>query len=102
MEPRNFKEVSKNPKWVVTTQNEYDALHANDTWEEVPYVPGMNILGCKWVYKTKLKSNGTLERFKSRLVAKGYDQVDSVDFEDTFNPVVKATAIRCVLSIVEQ
>lgn len=51
---------------------ELDALKANDTWEPLP--AGKRPIGCKWVYKVKLKVDGSLERYNARLVAKGYTQ----------------------------
>ena len=59
----------------------------------------MNVLGCKWVYKAKLQPNGSLERLKACLVAKGFNQVDGVDFFETFSPVIKQASIRVVLTI---
>ncbi|OMO78632.1 Integrase, catalytic core [Corchorus capsularis] len=59
----------------------------------------MNIVGCKWVFKTKTKADGSLERLKARLVAKGFNQVPGVDFLETFSPVVKPATIRVVLTI---
>ncbi|XP_026451153.1 uncharacterized protein LOC113351367 [Papaver somniferum] len=101
-EPKTFQQACKLPQWVQEMKNEHNSLYENDTYEHVLYQPGMNVLGCKWVYKTKIKANGTLDIFKSRLVAKGYHQVDGVDYEETFSPVVKATTIRCVLSLALQ
>jgi hypothetical protein len=68
-------------------------------WHLVPPQKGQNIIGCKWVYKTKRKQDGSLDRYKACLVAKGFKQRYDIDYEDTFSPVVKAVTIRIVLSI---
>lgn len=60
---------------------------------------GKNIIGCKWVYKIKRKADGTIDRYKACLVAKGYKQQYDIDYEDTFGPVVKVATIRLILSI---
>ncbi|XP_019154347.1 PREDICTED: uncharacterized protein LOC109150826 [Ipomoea nil] len=54
---------------------EFNALLHNNTWSLIPAKPGMNIVGCKWVYSTKRKADGTVDRHKARLVAKGFNQV---------------------------
>lgn len=59
----------------------------------------MNVLGCKWICKVKLKSDGSFERYKARLVAQGYSEISGIDFDKTFTPVIKPTRIRVVLSI---
>lgn len=59
----------------------------------------MNIVGSCWVLKTKLKANGIVEQFKVRLVAKGFNKIEGVDFEETFGPVVKKTTICIVLTV---
>ena len=56
----------------------------------------MNIIGSKWVFKAKLKDDGTLDRLKARLIAKGYHQVDGINYVETFSPVIKPGTIRLV------
>lgn len=61
--------------------DEFQALHNNETWELVPCDPTRNVLGCKWVYKIKYNSDGTVERFKARLVVFGnHQQAGIVDY----------------------
>ena len=59
----------------------------------------MNSVGSKWVFKTKLKADKTVDRYKARLVARGFSHLEGIDFEETFSLVVKAIANRVVLSI---
>jgi histone deacetylase 1/2 len=78
---------------------EFDALHRNKTWHLFPPKKGKNVIDCKWVYKIKRRSDGKIDRYKVRLVAKGFQQRYGIDYEDTFSPGVKAATIRLVLSL---
>ncbi|CAM8992810.1 unnamed protein product [Rhodiola kirilowii] len=80
-------------------QAEIDALHLSETWEITNLPPGKNDVGCKWVYKIKRHSDGSIERYKGRLVAKVYTQEEGLDYHETFAHVVKMTIIRTVLSL---
>ena len=71
----------------------------NRTWSLVSLPNGRKTIGCKWVFKVKENSNGTINKYKVRLVAKGFHQVAGFDFNETFSPVVKPTTIRVVLTI---
>jgi histone deacetylase 1/2 len=78
---------------------EYNALLKNNTCHLVPPKKGSNIIDCKWVFKVKLNADGTLDKYKARLVSKGFKQRFGIDYEDTFSPVVKMSTIRVILSI---
>lgn len=89
----------KIPHWKVAIEEEMRALEENHTLELVPRPLNTNIVGSKWIYKTKLKEYGSIEWFKARLVAQGYFQVEGIDYEETFSPVVKPNTIRLVLAL---
>jgi hypothetical protein len=98
-EPRNLDEALQDSNWKEAMQAKYSALMKNKTWHLVPPQRGTNIIDCKWVYKIKRKQDGSLDRYKVRLVAKGFKQSYGIDYEDTFSPVIKAATIRTILSI---
>jgi hypothetical protein len=85
--------------WKKAMDVEYDALLKNKTWHLVSPCKGANVIDCKWVYKMKRKSDGTIDRYKTRLVAKGFKQRCEIDYEDTISPVVKSATIQLVLSL---
>lgn len=78
---------------------EIDALTQNQTWTLVHFHSNMNVIGCKWVFKIKRKSDGTIERYKAHFVAKGFHLHEGVDFLETFSPVIRPTTIRLIISL---
>ncbi|RVX21294.1 Retrovirus-related Pol polyprotein from transposon RE1 [Vitis vinifera] len=98
-EPRGFKSAAKHPEWLSAMDDEIHALKKNDTWVLVPRPQHHNVVGCRWIFKTKLHSDGSIERHKARLVAQGFSQVHGLDFGDTFSPVVRPATIRIILSL---
>jgi len=80
-------------------QRELDALESNETWSFMDLPPGKRFIGCKWVFKANHKPNGTIDRYKARLVVKGYTQTEGIEYFETFSPVVKIITIRFILSL---
>lgn len=99
VEPTNAKDALTRPLWKEAIQKEFQALMSNKTWTLFPYQDEENIVDSKWVFKTKYKSDGTMEKRKVRLFAKGFQQTTDIDYEETFIPVVKASIVRIILSI---
>ncbi len=98
-DPETFAEASGNPDWDAAMDEEYRSLMVNDTWDLVPLPKGRKLVRCKWVYRTKYASDGSVERLKARLVSKGFSQVEGIDYNETFSPVAKMNSIRLVLSL---
>jgi hypothetical protein len=74
---------------------ELDKIEKNDTWELVPRPKDKNVIDTKWVYRNKLNEYGHVTRNKSRLVCKGYAQVEGIEFEETFSPVAEWKQSDC-------
>ena len=84
-EPRSLSEALQDTKWNSAMQEEYDALLHNKTWHLVPPIANKNIIDCKWVYRIKKRVDGTIDRYKACLVAKGFKQRYGINYEDTFS-----------------
>ena len=78
---------------------EFSALQRQNSWSLVPTTPSINLVGCKWVYKLKLHSDGSIARYKALLVAKSFHQQPGIDYTETFSPVVKPATVRLILTI---
>ena len=79
--------------------DEYNAQLRNETFELVPPNPTQHVIATKWVHTLKYLPNGVLDRYKSRLVARGNNQEYGIDYAETFSPVVKSITIRLVLQL---
>eukprot|EP00253_Pinus_taeda_P029468 PITA_29468 len=80
-------------------EEEMDSLPKNNTQELVELPEGRSVVGCKWVFKLKRKVDGSNERYKVKLVEKGYSQVEAINFHKIFSPVVKLVSIHAMLAL---
>ncbi|WVZ98659.1 LOW QUALITY PROTEIN: hypothetical protein U9M48_044067 [Paspalum notatum var. saurae] len=99
IEPSSYEEVAQGPEWCKAMEEEIKALNENQTWDLVPRPKDVKPISCKWVYKVKTRPDGTIERYKARLVARGFSQQYGLDYEETFSPVAKITTIRVLLAL---
>ena len=102
-DPRTMKEdinSEDSDLWEKAMDEEMDSLDKNEAWNLVELPPGRKVVGRKWLFKKKLNVEGKVDKYKSRLVAKRYSQVEGIDFGQIFSPVAKLTSIRFLLYIV--
>ncbi|CAN1255787.1 Retrovirus-related Pol polyprotein from transposon TNT 1-94, partial [Linum perenne] len=101
-DPRTYEEAMKSVDssfWKEAIQSELESIKSNHTWDLVDLPTGSKAIGCKWIFKRKLKTDGTVERFKARLVIKGFTQKPGLDYFDTYSPVTKISTIRILFAL---
>ena len=102
-EPQNYEEVvssSEGPLWEEAIKSEIDSILPNHTWKRVDLLSGCKPLGSKWIFKRKMKADGFIDKYKARLVIKGYKQRKSLDYFDTYFLMLRINSIRMILTIV--
>jgi hypothetical protein len=97
-----FEEAKGKIEWEKAMATKHESLMKNQTWDLTDLPPGKKPIGCKWVYKVKYKADGTLDKYKAQLVAKGFSQREGIDYEETFSPTTKMSTIQLVLAMVTQ
>jgi len=97
--PQSYSEAKKSKEWCGVIHKEIDAMKITDTWEITSLPLGKKAVGCKWVFTVKFLSDDSLERYKARLVFKGYTQKEGLDYTDTFSPVAKMATVKLLLKV---
>ena len=95
-EHQSFKEamsIREAPYWKEAINDEVESILQNHTWELVDIPPGSKPLGYKWIFKKKKKADGSIDKYKARLVIKDYKQKEGLDYFDTYSPVTRISSI---------
>ena len=101
-DPEKFEEAIKEEKWRKAMEAEIKSINDNNTWELVDLPDGAKVIGVKWIFKTKFNEKGDIDKFKAKLVAKGFHQTHGVDFHEVFAPVARWDTIRLILGLAAQ
>ena len=89
----------KHAHWKEVTQSKIQSLELNRTWTMQQLPPRKKALGCKWVYRVKYHSDGTIKHFKSQLVILSNHQVEGINYTETFAPIAKMVTVCTVLTV---
>ena len=87
-------------QWIDAMNEEMKSMHDNDVWDLVRLPEGFKPISCKWIFKTKRNSKGNTERYKARLFAKGFNQREGIDYNETFSPVSLKDSFRIIMALV--
>ncbi|GKF00665.1 zinc finger, CCHC-type containing protein, partial [Tanacetum coccineum] len=101
-DPRTYNEAMQSRDatfWKEAIDDEIGSIMENNTWVLSDLPPGCKPLGCKWIFKRKMKVDGTIDKFKARLVTQGFRQKEGIDYFDTYVPVARITTIRLLLAL---
>ena len=105
MDPETPKEAMATPRarqWSEAMEREMASLRQNEVWTLTDLPEGKKTVGSRWVFRTKTGLDGTVARYKARLVARGFSQKPGTDYEETFSPVVRGESIRMLFSLAAQ
>jgi hypothetical protein len=98
-EPTCFKEAIQKKEWGDAMTEEYQSIIKNDVWEIVPRPNNKYVVSSRWLFKIKHAANGSIEKYKTRFVARGFSQKKGIDYEETFAPVARYTSIRTIIAL---
>jgi hypothetical protein len=97
--PTCFEESIQKKEWADDMTEECQSIIKNDVWEIVPRPKSKDVVSSKWVLKIKHAIDGSIEKYKSRFVARGFSQKEGIDYEETFSLVVRYTSIRTIIAL---
>ena len=103
--PQTVSEALSYPgreEWKSAMEMEMNSIYSNDVWDLVELPANRRAIGSKWVFKEKTRDDGTIERYKARLVAQGFSQQPGLDYEETFCPVIRYESLRSLIAIAAQ
>ncbi|MCQ7222062.1 hypothetical protein NP006_23455, partial [Salmonella enterica] len=92
-----IKDALLDPDWILAMQDELAQFERSQVWELVPRPNDSSIITTKWVFRNKLDDQGKITRNKARLVARGFNQVEGLDYDETYAPVARLESIRILL-----
>jgi hypothetical protein len=101
-EPSSFQEAVQDPTWVDSMVEEYDSIVKNSVWDIVPRAIDKSVVGSRWIYKVKQAVDWSVEKYKARFVARGFSQIEGIDYGETFAPVTRYSSIRSILALSAQ
>ena len=102
IDPSYFEEEAQQPIWFDSMVEEYDTIIRNIAWEVVIRMEGKSVVGSRWAYKVKQATDGSVEKHKAIFVARGFSQVEGIDYDDIFALVTRYSSIRSFLSLSAQ
>jgi hypothetical protein len=99
VEPLNYEQAKDHKEWMDAMKEEHDSIIKNETRELTELSENKTPIGSKWLFKYKFNVDGSIDKYKARLVSKGYSQKEGIDYEDTFAPVAKMNTIRLMIAL---
>ena len=87
------------PHWKEAMDHKYKSLKYTRTWRTVDCPPSRNVISCQWVFRLKRKANGSIDKYKARLVARSFLQVLGLDYTDTYAPVAHMVSFQTILTL---